>query len=99
MILVFSQKMVLITHNQKRNRALSLADLCLNHVASARANCIALQTSYSPSTRVFKTHPQLWSPAIHIQRKMRAVPVIISLLILFDSSLGEFCLMLHIVDR
>ncbi|KAF8562947.1 hypothetical protein P879_11692, partial [Paragonimus westermani] len=85
------------THNHKHSLASSLADLCLNHVASARANCIALHTSYSPSTRVFKTHPQLWSTAIHIQRRMRAVPVIISLLILFDSSLGEFCLMSHIV--
>ncbi|KAF8565433.1 hypothetical protein P879_10888 [Paragonimus westermani] len=86
-------------HNYKHSLAFSLADLCLNHVASVGANCIALQTSYSPSTRVFKMQPQLWCPAIYIQRKMRAVAVIISFLVLFDNPLGEFCLMSHIVGR
>ncbi|KAF7260803.1 hypothetical protein EG68_01587 [Paragonimus skrjabini miyazakii] len=66
-----------------------LADFCLNHVSSAEANCIAFHTSIRLTTRVVKRQPQLRGPSNHTRYKMRAVPVVMSLLVLLDGVLGN----------
>ncbi|KAF7260805.1 hypothetical protein EG68_01589, partial [Paragonimus skrjabini miyazakii] len=66
-----------------------LADFCLNHVTSADAKCIAFHTSIRLTTRVFKRQSQLQEPSVHRRHKMRAVPVVMSLLVLLDGVLAQ----------